>query len=264
MAYENILTDQKDRVAIITLNRPERKNALNDPALAELRQAIRECNEDPTVGAMVLTGAGDGFCAGWDISNWKQGLDGEEEKPSERSRSEDENWVHLVQRSKPIVAAINGASIGMGLTIALPCDVRIASEKARLSVRFVRVGIVPELASSRLLSSIVGLTHAMELMLTGRIIDAQEAGRIGLVNRVVPHDELMDKAVEVAAEIARNASETLLNIKRLVWENLMATDLDQVMASEGEALRKAMEGPAFKEAVNAFTEKRAPQFEKVG
>ena len=168
-----------------------------------------------------------------------------------------------MRRSKPIICAINGPAIGAGLTITLPCDVRIASERARLSMRFVRVGVLPELASTRLLVEIVGLTQALELALSGRIIDGAEAGRIGLVNRVVPAEELLDAAVETAAEIAFNPAESVEAIKRTIWANLTSTDIGEMMRREVEEFNQAMQRPYFKEAVRAFIEKREPDFHRV-
>jgi enoyl-CoA hydratase/carnithine racemase len=229
----------------------------------EVREAIETFNADPGFGAAVLTGSGRAFCAGADIRRWDSEIEARERGEQRRRERQDENWVHFIQRSKPIVCAINGLSIGVGLTMTLPCDVRIASDQARLSMRFVRVGVLPELASTRLLGHIVGLTHALELMLSGRIIDAQEAGRIGLVNRVVPHDELLDRAVETAAEIAFNPSESLAAIKRMAWANLTETNLEEVLKREDAEFAAAMQRPAFKEAVKAFLEKRQPEFHRV-
>lgn len=127
-------------------------------------------------------------------------------------------------------------------------------------MRFVRVGVFPELASTRILVEIVGLTQALELMLSGRIIDAQEAGRIGLVNRVVPHDQLLDHAIETAAEIAFNPAESVAGIKRTVWANFTETDLNEVMKREVAEFNETMSRPHFKEAVHAFLEKRQPDF----
>ncbi len=261
--YEQILTEQRGRVGIITRNNPDRLNALNDRMEAEMRLAIESYNNDPGVGAIVLTGAGRAFCAGADIGGWKRGIESQEQGGREmRIRGEEENWVNFVQRSKPIICAINGHAIGAGLTITLSCDVRIASERARLSMRFVRVGVLPELASTRLLVNIVGLGQALELMLSGRIIEAAEAGRIGLVNRVVPAEELMDKAVETAAEIAFNPAESLAAIKRTTWANLTEPDLGEIMQREVREFNLAMQRPYFKEAVQAFTEKRQPDFHR--
>ncbi len=262
MPYEYIVAEQRDRVGIITFNKPDRLNVFSYPMFGEVRQAVETFNADPGVGAVVLTGSGRAFCAGADIRGWDENIEARERGEGRRREREDENWVHFIQRSKPIVCAINGLSIGVGLTMTLPCDVRIASDQARLSMRFVRVGVLPELASTRLLGHIVGLTQALELMLSGRIIDAAEAGRIGLVNRVVPHDTLLDHAIETAAEIAFNPSESLAAIKRMAWANLTETNLEEVLKREDVEFAAAMERPQFKEAVKAFLEKRQPDFHR--
>jgi 2-(1,2-epoxy-1,2-dihydrophenyl)acetyl-CoA isomerase len=263
MPYEQVLTEQRGRVMIITRNDPEHLNALGEPLESEMRRAIEEANNDPGVGAIVLTGAGRAFCAGANIRGWDSGIRrAEDEGRDMRLQGDQENWVTFVQRSKPLIVAINGHAIGAGLTITLPCDVRIASEQAKLSMRFVRVGVFPELASTRLLTGIVGLTHAMELTLSGRIIDAQEAGRIGLVNRVVAHDQLLDQAVETAAEIAFNPAESVAGIKRTIWANFWETDQDEVMKREVIEFNQTMNRPHFKEAVRAFLEKRQPDFHR--
>ncbi len=263
MPYEQIITEQRGRVGIVTLHNPERLNALGEPMDTEMRQAIEGCNQDAGIGAIVLTGAGRAFCAGADIGGWDKGIERQEQNGREmRVGTRSENWVTFVQRSKPIICAINGVSIGAGLTITLPCDVRIASENARLSMRFVRVGVLPELASTRILVEIVGLTHALELMLSGRIIDALEAERIGLVNRVVPAGELLETAVETAAEIAFNPADSLAAIKRTVWANFGEPSMDEIMKREVVEFNEAMQRPYFKEAVKAFVEKRQPDFHK--
>jgi enoyl-CoA hydratase/carnithine racemase len=260
MPYEYILTEQRDRVGIITFNKPDRLNVFSDAMFGEVREAIEAFNADPGVGVAVLTGSGRAFCAGADIKGWDSEIEARERGEQRRREVPEENWVHFIQRSKPIVCAINGLSIGVGLTMTLPCDVRIASDQARLSMRFVRVGVLPELASTRLLGHIVGVTQALELMLSGRIIDAEEAGRIGLVNRVVPHEQLMDVTMETAAEIAFNPSESLAAIKRTAWTNLTETSLEEVIKREDTEFAAAMQRPAFKEAVRAFVEKRQPDF----
>jgi len=262
MPYEYIVAEQRGRVGIVTFNKPDRLNVFGDAMFGEVRQAIETFNNDPGVGAVVLTGSGRAFCAGADIRRWDENIQAQERGEQRQRQREDENWVHFIQRSKPIVCAINGLSIGVGLTMTLPCDVRIASDQARLSMRFVRVGVLPELASTRLLGHIVGLTHALELMLSGRIIDAPEAVRIGLVNRVVPHDELLDHAVETAAEIAFNPSESLAAIKSMAWAHLAETSLGEVLKREDVEFAAALERPSFKEAVRAFLEKRQPQFHR--
>jgi 2-(1,2-epoxy-1,2-dihydrophenyl)acetyl-CoA isomerase len=262
MAHEMIIAEQQGRVGIITFNRPERMNSLHPTMMGEIRAQIDEWNSDDGVGAIVLTGAGRAFCSGADIGGWQRNIEAGTQGEETRRRAEEESWVVLCQRSKPLICAINGVSIGAGLTITLPCDVRIASEQARLSMRFVRVGVIPELASTHILAHIVGQGQALELMLSGRIIDSAEAGRIGLVNRVVPHDKLMEKAVAIAQEIAFNPTESLFTIKKLAWQNLTEGDVATIQGRERAEMTAALARPTFKEAVSAFLEKRQPDFHK--
>lgn len=262
MAHEMIITEQRGRVGIITFNRPDRMNALHPTMMREMRDQIDEWNSDAGVGAIVLTGAGRAFCAGADIGGWQRGIEAQERGEEAQRRAEEESWVLFCQRSKPLICAINGASIGAGLTITLPCDVRIASDQARLSMRFIRVGVIPELASTHILAHIVGQSHALELMLSGRIIGGEEAGRIGLVNRVVPPEKLIEEAVATAQEIAFNPTESLFAIKKLAWQNLAEGDIPTVQGCEQEEFAAALARPTFKEAVSAFLEKRQPDFHK--
>ncbi len=262
MSYEMILTETRGRVGIITFNRPEKLNALHATMSGEMRDQITVWNNDPNIGAMVLTGAGRAFCSGADIGGWNQDIE-KRERGEEQERRRDGSWVTFARDSKPLICAINGPCIGAGLTITLPCDIRIASDQARLSMRFIRVGIFPELASTHLLSHIVGFGQAMELMLTGKIIEAEEAGRIGLVNRVVPQDKLLDEAVATAQEIAFNPAESVMAVKKIAWQNLDEGDISVIQQREGVELAAAIARPAFKEAVRAFLEKRQPDFNKM-
>jgi enoyl-CoA hydratase/carnithine racemase len=259
VSFEDILVDRRERVGIITLHRPAHRNALGGKMSVELRDAVEAFNADPGVGAIVITGTDPAFCGGADVGDWKQDLDNDTRKSAD-GLERGTNWVDLFSASKPIVCAVNGPSIGAGLSITLSCDVRLASDRARFSMRFVRIGLIPELASTKLLPLIVGFSRALELMLSGRTIDAQEAERIGLVSRVVPHEQLIDEAVALASEFAFNPTESLLGIKKLTWSNLVECDLHKVMASEAEELIAAALRPSFKEAVNAFLEKRQPNF----
>ena len=262
MSYEMILTETRGRVGIITFNRPEKLNALHATMSGEMRDQITVWNNDPNIGAIVLTGAGRAFCSGADIGGWNQDIE-KRERGEEQERRRDGSWVTFARDSKPLICAINGPCIGAGLTITLPCDIRIASDQARLSMRFIRVGIFPELASTHLLSHIVGFGQAMELMLTGKIIEAEEAGRIGLVNRVVPQDKLLDEAVATAQEIAFNPAESVMAVKKIAWQNLDEGDISVIQQREGVELAAAIARPAFKEAVRAFLEKRQPDFNKM-
>jgi 2-(1,2-epoxy-1,2-dihydrophenyl)acetyl-CoA isomerase len=248
-----VLLEQRGRVAIITLNRPDRLNAWT-PAMSDLfRRYVEECNTDPGVGAIVLTGAGRGFCSGADLRP-------EPRPEGARASPEAETMPLFLQRAKPLIAAINGAAIGAGLTLPLCCDIRIASDRARFSMRFVRIGLTPEWGSTYHLPQIVGLGHAAELILTGGIIDAEEAGRIGLVNRVVPHDRLLDEAVALAEEIAFNPAAQLRWAKRLLHGNAANDNVRAVLLSEEEVFAQAMASAAFSEAGRAFIEKRDPSY----
>jgi len=268
MPHEMILVEIKGRVGIITMNRPERLNAVHPTMSAEIRQQVEAWNSDPAIGAIIITGAGRGFCAGADFGVWqrdiKQRETGGQNERAERlaQEAQQEPWPLFWRRSKPVVCAINGPSVGAGLTVFLACDVRIASEQARLSMRFVRAGVMAEVASTHILPHMVGLGHALELMLSARIISGEEAARIGLVNRVVPHDKLMEEALATAQEIAFNPTESLLAVKRLIWQNLDERDIKLIQEREGVELEAAMARPAFQEAVSAFSEKRQPDFHK--
>ena len=243
----------------------------------ERSEQIRAWNEDPNIGAIIVTGEGRAFCAGADVGGWKRDIvdpqeqraagqrpqeQGERDTSRERERRAGANWTKFCMESKPLIAAINGAAIGAGLTTILPFDVRIASDKATLSMRFIRMGIFPELGSTHILPHIVGMGHAMELMLRGNIIDAHEAARIGLVNRVVPHDQLMDQAMKIAEDIAFNPTEHLRGVKEVTWYNLDERDIEKAMRFEGKWLNITTSSDAFKEAVNAFLEKRPVDFHK--
>ena len=266
MPYEQIVTEKRGRVCVIRLNRPDRLNAFSEQMLTELYDAVEACNQDRGIGAMVLTGEGRAFSAGGDVGRWKEEMDApqaeEESKPSTLLDPET-GWVAVALRSKPIIAAVNGIAVGAGVTMTLCCDARIASEQARFSLRFVRMGVVPELASSRLLVHLVGLAPALELILTARTIDAREAERVGLVSRVVPHGELVEAAVTLGQEMAYNPTSALLAAKQLVWTNLFKSDLRQIILHENEQFALAKTKPAFKEAVEAFMEKREPRFDQV-
>ena len=261
MSHEMILTETQGRVGIITFNRPDKLNAMHDTMMGEMRDQIIAWNNDPGIGAIVLTGAGRAFCAGADVGGWNRDIE-KREKGEPQKRPRDGSWVIFAQQSKPLICAINGPCIGAGLTITLSCDVRIASEQARLSMRFIRMGIFPELASTHLLAHIVGIGNAMELMLSGKIIDGTESARIGLVNRVVPHEKLMEEAIATAQEIAFNPTEHVMAVKKIAWQNLDEGDIKTIQQREGVELAAAVASPAFKEAVRAFLEKRQPNFHK--
>jgi 2-(1,2-epoxy-1,2-dihydrophenyl)acetyl-CoA isomerase len=260
MTYEQILAERRGNVLLLTLNRPDKLNAWTPRMHEELGAAIAEANEDDEIGAIVLTGAGRAFCAGADIGNWNRDLKEGEAPQANPARTSGDSWVHVLRKAKPVVVAVNGVAVGLGLSQILPADIRIASESARFGLFFVRAGVVPELASTYFLSQIVGLGAAQELTLTARMFDAQEALRLGLVSRVVPDEQLLDAALELAGTIAALPGPQLRLTKQLFTRNAADTDIDAVIAREGEALAQAYKTPEFREAVTSFMEKRPPDF----
>jgi enoyl-CoA hydratase/carnithine racemase len=253
VAYEQILTEQRDDVLVLTLNRPERLNAWTPRMTSELSEAIVEAEADPSIGALVLTGAGRGFCAGADISAV---FDAQLQGDSDAAAMDHErDWVELLRSTKPIVAAINGPAIGLGLTMVLPCDRLIAARGAKLSVRFVKMGLVPELASSMFLPMRCGLGVASDLMLSGRTILAEDALPIGLVDEVVAPDELLDVAVARAREYGENPAPALRWIKEALTLNANETDPKLAQRRELERLVQAYATPEHKAAVAAFLER---------
>ena len=261
MSYETILTELVDRVLLITLNRPERLNAWTKQMSGELQRAITEGNEDQEVEAFVFTGAGRGFCAGADI---KDVFQKESENPKERREGASGGWVEMIRQSKPIVAAVNGAAIGVGLTQILPMDFIVASTAAKFSCRFVKMGLVPELASSHFIVARCGFGQASELMLSGRTIDATEAGTLGLVDRVVAPEALISEAMNVARSMGENPQSALAMVKELITQNMVETNLELVQQRELAALSKCYVSPEHKEAIQAFLEKREPDFKGIG
>jgi enoyl-CoA hydratase/carnithine racemase len=260
--YEQIVVEPIDAVLRITLNRPERLNAWTPTMMAELTAAVTAANDDASIGAILVTGAGRGFCAGADIEavfeHQLGGPDGRSEPTPSAERPVD--WVALCRESKPLVAAINGAAIGVGLTLVLPFDQLVAAEGAKLSARFVKMGLVPELASSHWLVSRCGFGAASWLALSGTTVLAEEARGLGLVDRVTSPEALLDEAMAIAGAFAENPSTQLRLIKQLLTENASETDLAAVQRRELDAMRTCYRSPEHAEAVRAFIEKRPPVF----
>lgn len=265
MNYELIQYDVQDGVALITLNRPERLNAWTPRMSEEQVDAIGRANDDAAVGAIVMTGAGRGFCAGADMQDTFQsridGVDpGENTAEGSGGMPAGIDWVRLMRESKPIIAAVNGAAVGIGLTMILPSDVILASEKARFGMGFIKMGLVPELASTHFLVQRMGFGRASELCLTGRLISSDDAYRVGLVDRITSPEDLLPQALDLASEIGANPGPQLRMTKQLLGLNGSDTDLNRVQRRESELLRECWETPEHKEAVNAFIEKRTPKF----
>lgn len=259
MGYETILTSVDDGIMTITMNRPDRLNAWTYQMGDELQGAVENANADDEVEAIVLTGAGRGFCAGADIKDvFKTQADSGSVGGSASGKPRD--WVGLLRRSKPCIAAVNGAAIGLGVTQILPMDYIIASTDAKLSLRFVKLGLVPELASSYFVMARTGYGAANELMLTGKIVGAAEALALKLVDKVVEPGELMSAAKEMAKAMGENPQSALRQIKELITANMVEKDLIQVQVREGQALAECYKSPEHHEAISAFIEKRQPDF----
>ena len=260
MTYEQILSETHGRVGVIRLNRPEKLNAWTSTMSGELMDQIEKWNADDSIGAFVIGAEGRAFCAGADMQGFGQRL------TAERDRSEETRFsapfTNLMRASKPSVIAFNGYAVGVGLTLALPADVRIASTTAQLSIRFIKVGLMPELGSTRLLAQITGLGHATDMCLTGRMVSAEEALHMGLVTQVVEPDELMDAAMAKASELANNPTPAVMLVKELLASNPMEANLDLAMEREVIRDRLAQSWPEHAEAVQAFSEKREPNFFK--
>jgi enoyl-CoA hydratase/carnithine racemase len=262
---ETILTEQRGEVLLITLNRPERMNAWTPQMSVELAEAISSANRSPDIGAIVMTGAGRGFCAGADMEDtFAKRISGED--PGEDTAGGQGglpaslDWVGLCRSSKPLVAAVNGAAVGIGLTQILSFDVIVASERARFGIGFIKVGLVPELASTRLLTERLGPGRARMLALSGDMWTADQALSAGLVDAVVAPDELVEEALSLAGRIAANPAPQLQWTKHLLDINSFEPDLHVVQQRESEILRRCWASAEHAEAVNAFIEKRTPVF----
>ena len=270
MGYEHILYEVKDRIATVTLNRPDKLNAWTTTMGREVKQAMTEAGRDDTVRVVILTGAGRGFCAGADmgllsdISATRGAAAGDvaarptasEDSPGEFSGA----YAYFPTIAKPIIAALNGATAGLGLVVALYCDLRYAADSAIFTTAFSRRGLIAEHGVSWMLPQLVGLPHALDLLLSARKLDAAEALRMGLVNRVLPQAELLDGVRAYAQELGELVSpRSLAVIKRQLW-NAQFQTLSQATAAANDEMVKSFDTADFKEGVAHFLEKRAPRF----
>ncbi len=266
MDYGQILYERRAKIGLITLNRPERLNAWTPKMMAEMRHAIDGAVADPGVAAIVVTGAGRAFCAGADIGEvFAKRVEadeaGREDNTAQAAGAGD--WVRYLRTlPKPTIAAINGTAVGIGITQVLPMDIRIAADTARIGFFFVKMGLMPELASSALLPQMVGTARATEWCLTGRLVPAAEAKEAGLVAEVVPAEKLIDRAIELGDLLAKNPAPAMAQIRQLLNDNVHNDDTVAVQRSEGAALEKAYRTWEHKEAIAAFREKRDPDFSK--
>jgi len=265
MNYESIIYAKEAGIATITLNRPQKLNALDPKILQEMAKAVDEAREDDEVKVLIITGAGRGFCSGADITSPVMGTDPKQPGIPRPTRLEPFIAFGAVMKRlrnfhKPAIAAVNGLATGSGLSIACLCDIRIASQEARFSAIFVRRGLVADCGVTHLLPRIVGTERALELMWTGDIIDAKEAERIGLVGKVVPHEELMATAKALATRLAHGPSTSIELMKRMVYEGLEADSFSLQIAYEAWAQEMCYLTEDVEEGLKSFIEKREPQF----
>jgi enoyl-CoA hydratase/carnithine racemase len=231
MSYQSILFDVADGIATITLNRPDKLNAYTTEMGEEVVTALRAVRDDDAVRVVILTGAGRGFCAGVDLEHLKAHQAGKNAAGGKAPKLGEEDFLRkmpleLVAFPKPVIVAINGAAIGVGVTLALPCDIRLAAAGAKIGLTFAKLGILPGLGSTHLLPRLVGMAKALELVLTAKLIRAEEAAEIGLVNAVVPGELLMDEARAMAAQMAECKPAVLAAAKRALLYGASATLAD--------------------------------------
>ena len=275
MGYEQIIYDVADGVATITLNRPDKLNAFTGTMMQEMIAAFDAIDADDDVRAVIVTGAGRAFCAGADLSGGGKtfdydsrgedspvGPDGELRYGSESARDGGGRLtLRIFECVKPVIAAINGPAVGVGSTMTLPMDIRLASETARMGFVFARRGIVPEAASSYFLPRVVGISQALEWCYSGRLFDAAEAKAGGLVKEVLPADRLLPRAMELAREIADHTAPVSVALTRqMLWRGLGYTHpMDAHKVDSRAILSRGRSGDAA-EGVTSFLEKRAPAY----
>lgn len=264
MAEDQILYKKEDGIGVITFNRPEKLNACTFYMYRRLAEIMEEIKKDDDVSVVILTGAGRGFCAGADLSGPESGLGQSTERPSririKHSTLDRTIGWGMINVPKITIAAINGPAVGVGAEYTLHCDLRIASEAARWGQVFVLRGWVPDTgAGSYLLSRIVGLSNALDLVCSGDIIDAREMLRVGLVSKVVPPDQLMPAAMAMAKRFTRGAPLAIRNAKELIYRSL-ERNMEEHLTASSSTFRMLTESEDHAEGVKAFMEKREPRW----
>ena len=260
MADSELLYEVKDRIATITLNRPDKLNAFTGPMIERWAASLHEAQHDPHVNVVVVTGAGKAFCSGGDVGRMREG----EPTPLDNKNGLWER-IHNVPKTleamdKPVIAMVNGVAVGAGMGMSLMCDVRIASDAARFSTGYVRVGLVPGDGDTYFLPRLIGTAKALELLWTADFIEAPQALALGIVNRVVPAAQLAEETYAFARRIADGPQIPIRMIKRLVYQSMrldLRTHLDLV-SSHMAVVRDTAD---HKEGVQAFKDKRAPKFQ---
>lgn len=261
MEPKELILEKEGHVAVLTLNRPDKMNAISLNMRVDLPLALQQVQEDDDLRALIITGAGRGFCSGADVAVQAARAAGEQTPESRKTILQLTGALILgfEKINKPVIAAVNGIAAGVGLTLALVSDIRIASGQARFSAIWVKRGLIADGGATLLLPLIVGLEKALELAFTGDILDAREAERIGLVSKVVPPEDLMPRAQELAQKIAANPPISVELVKRVMWEKVR-NQLREALFLESYAQGVCRTTQDQKEAVKAFMEKREPVF----
>jgi len=258
--FKNILYKNAGGVTRIVLNRPESFNALDPRTFGELLDAVEMAGDDRDTRVVVLTGAGKAFCAGGDMKRMQEGTGLEPSDQRDEIRQNHRIVKKIHEMEKPVIASVNGVAVGAGCDLVLACDLRIASEKARFGEVFANVGLVPDAGGTYFLPRLIGPAKACELIFTGRIIDAREAERIGLVNRVVPHEDLEKETDALAGQLADGPPLAIGMAKTGIWRGLQM-DLSSELEYEAYAQSILMKTQDYEEGVRAFSEKRKPCFQ---
>lgn len=258
MEYKTILLEREGNVAVLTLNRPDNLNAMTYEMAGEFRHAVEEIAAMPEVRVLVITGAGKGFCSGFDIGAFGPGgVPGQDRRTMTVKFYK--SFLSIQDLEIPTIAMLNGHAVGAGLAFPMACDIRIASENARFGFTFIKIALHPGMGTTFLLPKLVGTAKALELLWTGDIITAAQAAEIGLVNRVVPLSELRATTMELANRLAKGPSIPMRMIKKAVYRG-WTTDLETILQFEAMAQGVCMGTEDFKEGVSAFKEKREPVF----
>ena len=262
MDYEDIIFTKEQMVATVRFNRPQAMNAFSPRMMAEVTHAIEDVRDDPDARVLVLTGSGRAFSTGADVKAMADGSFYQEGGGGKKPRSEDARTNHalmLRNLDKPVIAAINGYAVGAGLDLALSCDIRIASDQAKLTEAYIRRGLMPAMGGTYFLPRLVGVDRACELIWTGDMVEAHEALQMGLVTKVVPHDELDDATFELAEKLAKGPPLAIQAAKRAIYEGLKMT-LEETFSYTAGIVDRLSKTEDHKEGARAFVEKREPNF----
>ena len=254
-----VTVDYIDQIAVVRLNRPEHLNAWNNKISSGLDTLLRQVSDSPDVRVVIITGNGRAFCAGADLAGGGDTFNSNRERDQDDTSEARTPQFLPHQVTKPVIAAINGPAVGVGATYPLMCDIRVASESARIGFVFNRIGMLPELGSHSLLPRIVGFSNAAQLLMGGEIIDAQTALSMGLVSAVHPDDQLLDQAIELATQLCAAAPVSVAATKQLLWKGL-SLSWEEMHRMETPVFDWVAQQPDSVEGVTAFLEKRPPNW----